>query len=72
MLNLIPAKASDPAFGLPDSKGSIVPFSKLEIDRLLRNLFIKCQIPIEKFSVHSLHRGGTTLAASSGGTDSEI
>jgi len=72
MLNLIPAKASDPAFGLPNSKGSIVPFSKLEIDRLLRDLFIKCQIPIEKFSFHSLRRGGATLAASAGCTDSEI
>ena len=59
MLNLIPAKASDPAFGLPDSKGSIVPFSKLEIDRLLRDIFIKCQIPIEKFSFHSRLRGDT-------------
>ena len=72
MLNLIPAKASDPAFGLPDSKGSIVPFSKLKIYRLLRDLFINCQIPIEKFSFHSLRRGGTTLAASAGCTDSEI
>lgn len=72
MLNLIPAKASDPAFGLPDSKGSIVPFSKLEIYRLLRDLFIKCQIPIEKFSFHSLRRGGRTLAASADCTDIEI
>ena len=73
MLNLIPAKArAYPAFGLPDSKGSTILFSKLEIDRLLRDLFIKCQIPIEKFSFHSLRRGGTTLAASSGGIDSEI
>ena len=72
MLNLIPAKASDPAFGLPDSKGSIVPFSKLEKYRLLRDLFIKCQIPIEKFSFHSLRRGGTAFAASAGDTDSEI
>lgn len=72
MINMIPGKSTDPAFGLPDKHGNIIPLSKYDIDCILHSLFEKCGINKNNYSFHSLRRGGATLAAAVGATDSEI
>lgn len=72
MINLIPGKSTDPAFGIPNQLGEIIPLSKSDIDRMLKLVLEKCGIDTNKYSFHSLRRGGASLASAVGATDSQI
>ena len=72
MVSLLPALPHEPAFGLPSSSGKISPFSKADIDKILRSLVVQCGLSPFNYSFHGLRRGGATVASVSGCSDSEI
>ena len=72
MVSLLPALPGEPAFGLPSTSGKITPFSKSDIDKMLKDLVIQCGLSPSNYSFHGLRRGGATVASVSGCSDSDI
>lgn len=72
MVKKMPALPHEPAFGLPNNKGKICAFSKTDIDKMLDDILVRCNMDTHQYSFHSLRRGGATCASSAGCTDSEI
>ncbi|CAC5413541.1 unnamed protein product [Mytilus coruscus] len=72
MVKMLQALPHAPAFGLPTVNGKICAFSKADIDKMLNDILVRCNMDTNQYSFHSLQRGCATCASAAGCTDSDI
>ena len=72
MLEVLPALPDEPAFGFRTKSNSLSPFSKSDIDNMIRKVVVRCSLNPQNYSFHGLRRGGASLASAAGCSDSDI